>query len=271
MHPKHCFEFENLADRMHSVVRGRPIIFVINPGNWGDALIREGAERFLRHFDFDYISVHLNDIEKGRVNLSAIKQKIGHDDPVLIYNGCGAFSPHYNMIQRVQRLAGHFSSVVLLPCTINIDMGVHQFPDDTHIFVRDLFESKLAVPEAQFCHDMAFFLELPACTSKFRSGYFFRTDREAPTERIDVPAGEKNRDLSKDGRAQYPIDGFMRAIGDYSTIHTNRLHIGIAASLLSRETYLYPGDYFKIRAIFDSSISDVFPWVKLIEGHQPIV
>lgn len=271
MHPDHKNDFENLADRLQSITAGRPIVFVVNPGNWGDALIREGAEKFLRHYDFDYVSIHLKDFEKRRVDLAQLKQQIRHDDPVMVYNGCGAFSSHYSLLGRVQKLASHFSSVALLPCTINTDMDMNRFPKDTHVFVRDHFESQAAFPAAPFCHDMAFFLDLMSAPAKHQDGYFFRNDREAPLESVKLPENVQNRDLSKDGKAQHPVDGFIRAIAEYSTVHTNRLHIGIAAALLGRQTHLSGNDYFKIRAIFNSSITGTFPEVHFSDARKNTV
>lgn len=268
MHVDHKPDFENLADRLRSITAARPIVFVVNPGNWGDALIREGAEQFLRFYEFDYASVHLKDLEKRRVNLQDIKRQIRHDDPVMVYNGCGAFSSHYTILDRVQKLANHFSSVALLPCTINTDMGLNQFPSDTHIFVRDRFESQAALPSAPFCHDMAFFLDLIGQPPEKTEDYFFRDDREAPLESVLLPDGVENRDLSKEGKAQHPVDGFIRAIAQCETVHTNRLHVGIAAALLGRQTNLSANDYFKIRAIYDSSISSAFPNVDFTASPQ---
>lgn len=265
MHPKHQHEFDNLADRVVSTLRRRPAIFVINPGNWGDALIREGAERFLRHYDIDYVAVHLKDFEKKRLDLNVLKRQIGHNDPVMIYNGCGAFTKHYpSLVGRVQRLAVHFSTVMVMPSTINIDMRLDQFPSDTHVFVRDRYESQEALPGSLFCHDMAFFLDLLGPAPRKSNGYFFREDREAPLDTRLVPKGEQNKDLSKFGKSQDPIDGLVRGVADYHQVHTNRLHIGIAAALLGRKTLLSGNDYFKIRAIFDSSIRGIFPDVSFI-------
>ena len=264
MNNKHRSDFDNLADHLLSVVRKRPVVFVINPGNWGDALIREGAECFLRHYEIDYVRTHLKDFERQRIDLGSLKRQIGHDDPVMVYNGCGAFTDHYSLVDRVQRLASHFSSVMLLPCTVNTRLRLDRFPSDTHVVVRDRFESQAALPDAPFCHDMAFFLDLVGQPPSRSAGYFFREDKEAPTEAISVPEGARNRDLSKGGKAQDPIEGFVRAVADCAEVHTNRLHIGITAALLGRKTFLSGNDYFKIRAIHDSSIDGTYPSVRFV-------
>lgn len=262
MHRDHQPEFDNLADRFVAVARGRPVIFVLNPGNWGDALIREGAERFLRHYEIDYVSVRLKDLERKHIELNALKRQIGHDDPVMVFNGNGAFTDLYSTGDRVRRLASEFTSVFLLPCTVDMDLRLDRFPADTHIVVRDKHESSAAIPSALFCHDMAFFLDLFGLPPSQSTGFFFRTDKEAPKFPMQMPLDAKNRDLSKFGKTQDPIDGFVSAVADSAEVHTNRLHVGIAAALLGRETYLSDNNYFKIRAIFHSSIEGTFPNVR---------
>ena len=74
MHSKHRSDFDNLADRLLSVVRKRPVVFVMNPGNWGDALIREGTELFLRYYEIDYVKIHLKDFERQRIDIVSLKR-----------------------------------------------------------------------------------------------------------------------------------------------------------------------------------------------------
>lgn len=256
MHPDHRSEFDVLADRLDGVRRGRPILFFINPGNWGDSLIREGAEDFLRSYGFPYLPVRFKDILKRRTSVSEAKRHLGHDDPVMVYNGCGAFSQHYSMADKVCALAQNFSTNVFLPATFAIDMDRQRFPNDTHFFVRDRFESASKMPEAPFCHDMAFHLSPVAAAPVKKAGYFLRTDAEAPDGQ---PLPKDNLDLSRLGRAHTPIDGFLEHIGAFETIFTNRLHVGIGGALLGRRTEISANDYFKIRAIYQSSIEGYFP------------
>ncbi|MEM9433686.1 MAG: hypothetical protein AAGA12_07160 [Pseudomonadota bacterium] len=251
----HRPEFDALAERVHDVLAGRPAIFMINPGNWGDSMIREGAESFLRYYDISYHSVRFKDVLKNRTSLDAERAATHHSDPVLIYNGCGAFSPHYEMAARVANLTRQFSTSIILPSTFAIDVAEYKFSDTTHFFVRDRFESAERMPGSPFCHDMAFFLDPVARPPVRDIGYMLRDDAETP-EGTKFPPG--NVDLSRNGRAHTPVDGFLEAIGQFREIHTNRLHIAIASVLLGRRTHLSSNDYFKIRAIFDSSIRDYF-------------
>lgn len=256
MSHSHRPEFDALAARIKDILQGRPAIFFINPGNWGDSLIREGAEAFLRHYDIPYTPIKFKDILKKRITLEEAKASSRHPAPVMIYNGCGAFSPHYKTLSRVTKLANEFETAVFLPSTYALEINRSAFPKDSHFFVRDRFESQNQMPDCQFCHDMAFFLKPVASEPILEHGTFFREDAEAP-QGFMVP--KNNYDISKAGRAHTPIDRFLEKIGQYKSISTNRLHVGIAAALLGRQTLIQANDYFKIRAIYHSSMRDYFP------------
>ncbi len=248
--------FDRLAADLRNVVQDRPIVFLLSPGNWGDSIIREGAERFFQHYGFKYHTVIVKEVMKKRTTMEAEIAKTGHPAPVVVCNGNGAFCRHYDTPQITAQLTRHFQTAVMLPSTVDMDLGQLTFAPEMHFFVRDRFESQARLPDVPFCHDMAFFLKLSAPEPRKEVGYFLRQDREAPNGLV-VPRG--NYDVSKKGRIYTPIQGFVDAISPFKTVHTNRLHVGIVATLLGRETHIYPNDYFKIRAIFDSSISPFFP------------
>lgn len=248
--------FDRLAFELNNITQDRPIVFLLSPGNWGDSIIREGTERFFQHYDFKYHTVIANDVIKKRTTLEAEIVKSGYSAPVVVCGGGGAFCGRYDTPQITAQLTQYFQTAVLLPSTIDMDLSQLAFAPDMHVFVRDRFESQARLPDASFCHDMAFFLKPVAPEPRKEVGYFLRQDLEAP-EGLVVPRG--NYDVSKKGRVNTPVKGFINAISRYKIVHTNRLHIGIVATLLGRETHIYPNDYFKNRAIFNSSISPFFP------------
>ena len=266
MNHAHRPEFEALATRLRGIADGRPAVFFINPGNWGDSLIREGAEAFLRYAGIPYIPIRAKDIHKGRFSLDAAKAATGHSDPIMIYNGSGAFTEHYEMLPRIAKLASAFETVAILPSTFAIDIDRRLLPADTHFFVRDRYQSQDRMSDCQFCHDMAFFLDLAAQLPTQDHGVFFREDTEAPDDGFSQP--KSNVDLSKMGRAHTRLDRLIEHIGRYRHISTNRLHIGIAAAMLGRHVNIAPNDYFKIKAIFDSSIRDYFSKARFCASAQ---
>lgn len=260
--------FNAMADRIRALVEDRPILFFINPGNWGDSLIREGAEEFLKHYDFLYRVVRFKDIMKGRRKIEDEIAATGHSSPVLVYNGNGAFTSHYApLVEQVAKLSHHFDTSIFLPSTYALDLFDLGFPKNSLFFARDKFESQEQMPSAQFCHDMAFFLNpLPKYNGQ-GDLWCLRRDAEQP-EGSRLP--KHNIDLSRRGRAHTSIGPFLDRLSRARVIHTNRLHIGIAGALLGRDVRLYGNDYFKIRAIYHSSIEPYFPNVRFETAPEAI-
>lgn len=258
--------FSELAGHIRAIAGDRPLVFMINPGNWGDSLIREGAEQFLRAHGLAYSAVRYSDIRRGKTNVEQVKAQIGHPSPVLLYNGCGAFTGHYDTVSTFVALAEAFDTAIFLPATFALDVRKAGFPSDTHFFVRDRFESRGFMPDVPFCHDMAFFLEPEPSAKPRGTGWFMRLDAERP---VDAPIPAGNVDLSDKGRAHTPVAGFLRRLSQCEVIHTNRLHVAIGGALLGREVHLYPNDYFKIRAIYRSSLEPYFPKVHFHERLRP--
>ncbi len=240
-------EFDSLADRMHRICGRSRIYFFENEGNWGDALIRAGTLRFLRHYGFDLIELTSN------------RQKLPpfawFRSNVLIYGGGGGWCSLWNHAHAIlQRQARHFDQIVVLPSTFE-----HAYElENATFFCRDRFESQEAMPEATFCHDMAFFLGRQYQSTGEGTGSFFRTDPES-SGRVEIPDG--NCDLSCEGDHRRAIDPFFDRIAAFRVIRTDRLHVAIAACLLGRELHFYPGSYFKNRAVFLSSMEGRFEGV----------
>ena len=75
----------------------------------------------------------------------------------------------------------------------------------------------------------------------------YRTDVEATGREQHAVA---NRDLAREGYALSPLDHLLEVLRQHERVVTNRLHIGIAAALLSREVVLYPNSYYKNKAVY---------------------
>lgn len=254
--------FSFLAEQLGAIAGGRPFVFLLNPGNWGDSLIRAGAEAFLHHYGFRYERASLRDFRHRKVSVESLCAKLGHADPVLLFNGNGMMKPGNGRLEELARLTRRFSTSIFLPATYSVGPGAYDFPATCHYFVRDEMQSRAFLPDAPFCHDMAFFLSPPDPGPGKGVGYMFRRDAEAPREQL-IPRG--NVDISRKGKTDTPIDGFLAHVARFQTVHTNRLHVGIAAALLGRRTFLYANDYGKNRAIYDGSLRPYFPNVSFAE------
>jgi exopolysaccharide biosynthesis predicted pyruvyltransferase EpsI len=251
----HQLEFEKLGNFLKELTHGRDVHFLLNAGNWGDSLIREGSERFLnghgiifkKHRSANDFS--RNVFERRRNWRNWFKN---YKQSILIYNGCGAFCRYYDRSPLIKSLANRFFKVVILPSTFEQPF---KFPDNVIVFSRDKFESLRNVKGSTFCHDMAFSLNLKENAPIYEEGFFYRKDLES----ISNVFHQEHIDLSSLGDHNTPIDDFVKEIAKYKTIHTDRLHIAITASLLGRNVNLYANNYFKIRAIYHSSLEHHYP------------
>jgi len=257
-------EYRQLADAIREAARGRPLVHVPNPGNWGDALIAEGARSFFRAFGLSVREVSLKSLRR-RPWLRARLAGRGRV-PLLLYGGGGALAGRYpKHLSGVSAVLEAVGRAVLLPSTFGEGSAGLPLPPGAVAFRRDHFESREHLPAARFCHDMAFFLEPDSVRPRRKVGYFLRQDVERI---VDAPQPTDNRDISREGRHDTPIEAFFQAVGEAETLHTDRLHVAIAGALLEREVHFYPGVYFKNEAVYRSSLEPHFPNVRFHRTHD---
>jgi exopolysaccharide biosynthesis predicted pyruvyltransferase EpsI len=239
---------------LEEIIRERcgrgPVYYWPNLGNWGDGLIRQGTIKFFRSIGLRYYEMS--------VNRNWIFRRLDRYLPrlfagTLIYGGGGGWCHlWHNPPRLLESVNPIYRQVIVLPSTYEIRVELPH----TIYFCRDRYQSKQVVPEAIFCHDMAFFLgKMPSETGQ-GVGYFLRTDKESAGI-IKIPPD--NLDISLQGDFISDVQPFFDALAKYSIIHTDRLHVAIAACLLGKELHFYPGAYFKNKAIFLSSMADIYP------------
>lgn len=238
-------EFDQLRETLRAACRDGPVLYLPNLGNWGDGLIRAGTLRFLEQSGIAFQEIE--HVSRGERWLPWRRRG------TLIYGGGGAWSSLWSHSLRTIRRVGHlFQHTVVLPSSFELQISLPRIT----LFCRDRFESQTNAPAARFCHDMAFFLGPQTAPPGNGTGWFLRTDAES-AHGLTIPPG--NVDLSQLGNHLSPSEPFFAAIAKYAVVHTDRLHVAIATCLLGRELHLYPGAYFKNRAVFQSSIEGRFP------------
>lgn len=253
-------KFLLLKDSIYSFSKGESIIYVANGGNWGDALIRAGTIKYFQENCIEFIEIPFwnifsNESIKSKTIIRFLEGK------TLVFGGGGAWNKTYSTGWTFIRLfQKYFNKVIVLPSTYEIPFK----SSNTICFCRDSYQSKKAIPDAVFCHDMAFYLKcLPSVNkNKKETGYFFRTDAES-TKKWKIPLD--NLDLSLLGNEQTPINQFLSTIDQFNEVHTDRLHVAIGAILLGKTLKFYSGNYFKNEAVYKSSIHDFFEDVKFVK------
>jgi exopolysaccharide biosynthesis predicted pyruvyltransferase EpsI len=227
------------------------VYLLYNTGNWGDALIRFGTEKFLNDWKIPYQRIYPQRYPFDR--LKYLKGKIFPS--VLLCIGGGAWCGHYpHMAKAVATISARhiFDKIIVLPSTYDRTFDI----PGVIFFRRDQMQSRDAMPSSIFCHDLAFYIgRLNSLQPTQHVIHCFRTDIESANVHI-LPIG--NRDLSNEGIDTDDVTPFFRTLESYSEVHTDRLHIGIGTALLGRKLHLYPGKYFKNRAIYRASLQPYF-------------
>lgn len=238
--------FEKCSDLIKSWIRDYPTFYIHNIGNWGDGVIRSASLKFLDNHNIKYSEIFsLAEIFENQERYS---------DSVLIYQGSGAFCNLWNHSSIIEQLSGVFKKIIILPSTFEISFSL----PNVYSFCRDFYESKINMPDAIFCHDFAFSMDIT--DYKYEKGegigYFFRTDIESLGQ---LKINSKNRDISLEGNHMSDPDGFISMISGYKIVFTDRLHVAIVAAILNKIVHFYPGSYFKNQAVYNSSMKDFFP------------
>jgi len=242
-------EYSQLAQVIRDKCRRRPVYYISNRGNWGDALIRQGTLKFFHDIGLRYYELLLR---KGRAFRLVDRYLPLVLRGTLIYGGGGSWCNLWDKsIRLLNNITSSYQQVIVLPSTFEKRVI---FPNTTY-FSRDRFESRQCVPEANFCHDMAFYIERQTAGEGSGEGYLFRVDKEG-SGKISIPP--ENMDISLQGTFLTPTDPFFDAIDRYRVINTDRLHVAIAACLLKKELHFYPGAYFKNKAVYRSSMLGIY-------------
>jgi CDP-glycerol glycerophosphotransferase len=261
--------FELLADRIRHAASGAAFTFLRTDGNFGDALIDHGTKAFFEDLGLPWRTY---DMASRSDKIKALAGGVWSPKSLVVYSGGGGWADVCDVaLINVQRQMRFSSNVIVLPSTI--ERTIDPMPP---VFVRDRFQSQTALPDAPFCHDMAFYLALidgdrllaRRVAPDKPLGFVFRTDNEA---RITGPSAHPdNADISTWGTARTPIERFLRHLDQFEHVVTDRLHAAIGAALLGKQVSLVRNSYFKIEAIFRSSIEGNFPKCRLIEDAEAL-
>lgn len=227
--------FNALAARIKAEAGDRRIVYIPNPGNFGDGLIRFATKRFLADYGIDHLEINVG-FRGGRYMLTPML--LQRDRHLFLYGGGGAWSEAYGFGHAICRYISRFTDgLVVLPSTYGF--VPHRGIRGT-LYRRDEFQSRERCADAPFCHDMAFYLYAIgerygfAAREDERVGYLFRRDRESAGQKLPP----RNVDLSEAGNHMSNGCDFLRAVSRYGRIHTDRLHVSIAGAILGGKVRL---------------------------------
>lgn len=285
--------FFDLAQTIHQFLAKQPrhrqtIYYFANPGNWGDALIRAGTLAFFHDFSIRYQEIHT--LEKPQWIVPFLRGGL------VVYGGGGGWCRQWSHASRIVSRLQHRFTTIVLPSSYDgyfnhknvFYYRRDQYESQSYMphshFCHDmafyllLAHSKTPLHEYRALHPQTDSAHTSISTSK-KTGYFLRTDLESRytsaerTKRMDFLRYIRTDthsdthsdicpdicpDISQQGTHIDSLLPFFAHLYPYQIIHTDRLHIGIAALLLGLEVHLYPSAYFKIPAVYQSSIKNVF-------------
>lgn len=247
-------EYHDLASRIKNLAGSSRVIFSPSKGNWGDGLINYGTRQF-----FDFFDIAFDEANKSSIGEDLAKGRFRNE--VVVMGGGGAWSRNFSAAKQVTgQIAEQAKWVLVLPTTY--DLGAVDASNIVY-FARDRFSSFHNVSEANFCHDMAFFAELPVAEPSHRIWRLFamRDDREGHGLGELVP---KNFDVSRLGDGDYRfVDPFFNIVNNFKVVCTDRMHVAIVGAMLGRKVMLVEGNYAKSRDVFKSTMEKAYPNVTL--------
>jgi len=258
---RHDEAFCNAAILLKELTKGKQVIYSPNNGNWGDGLIHRGLVAFLEYCGIEYKRVPKKKVIELVTSIE--EYPLDFSNTILISGGGGAWCKNYNSnYQFVSKVAKAFHKVIVMPNTYELSEAKNS--DNVIYFRRDKYNSRESIPNSIFCHDMAFFLDLDIEKHEKTTeiGHFFREDPERSKEAVTF---EGNIDLSAKGAHFTDVTPFFDTIAKCKKVKTDRMHVAIASCLLGVPVELYVGNYFKSRAVFQSSIQDNYKLCKLVE------
>lgn len=251
--------FQVLSMFIKSKTKGQKIYFVPSPGNWGDALINQGSIQFFNFFGIDFITL----------TRSEIASRLTEDchwamNRTVVVGGGGGWCDNWSSTPEfVDLLSPSFADVIVLPTSLALP---RTSPANVHLFRRDNGVSKEIYPRSMFCHDMAFFLDIRRRSEVEQLWRLnaFRGDLERSPVARDVPGAI---DISLLGNSSHDVEAFFDIVNRFKEIHTDRLHVAIAGSMLQKKVLLYPGNYSKARDVWLATMADHYPHVDYLDWN----
>lgn len=216
--------------------------FIRGIGNIGDEFIWAGTRELLS--GHVYREIGLDELPLASGELAVI-------------TGGGAWSRPYNeyMPEVLAIAEQRFERVIVLPSSFEIvEDRVREALERTSaiVFARELesLHQISGLCRAELAHDCAFFADLSAHetpgTGELNA---FREDHESagpPADELD------SEDISATADS---LEGWLHTIERYAKVNTDRAHVMIAAARLGKQVRYREGNYFKLRAIAESSLA----------------
>lgn len=280
-----------------SQFQNEDIIYVPNPGNAGDSLIAHATYKVLDNIGLSYSEGSLDKVYPGRCVIYG-----GGGNLVEPYQNARRFLqnnhskvstliilPH--TVRSYPDLLNQFDNRVHVICREiksldyakknTVKANVHHSDDMVfNLDVENLLEDGKSDFLSIFSQKSLLIRNTKRVTRKslfniknkfdfshlnaFR-GDVEKTDIAVPFNNIDISQTFATDDMSKmlSYEASYRMIDFIHG---YNEVHTNRLHVCIAATLLGKKVCFYPNSYDKNFSVFNYSINNTFKNVEFMNN-----
>lgn len=241
--------------------------YIPNPGNMGDCLIAKATYDFFDHNNLSY------------------RVYSGMCADTIVYGGGGIwvknlYAKSYTKFLAVMKQA---KKVVILPCSVSECQDLVDILNERFVvFCRDkrtydYLEAQKTKAKILMSHDMALRMtdnalqgEVHASYERYQSllsmnetlsklgrvAYFFRNDVEQKynfSSDFDLSAQIGSKKMGKE-EVSYAAKVMLSAVDMFDVIVTDRLHVGIAATLMGKEVYLFDNSYGKLSGVYKNSL-----------------
>jgi len=270
------------------LLKGNDVYYLPNRGNGGDALIASGTFQFF---------------DENNIQYEIINNETDLTNKIVVYGGGGNLVSNYTATAEfISKWHKKVKKLIVLPHTINGHSDLlANLKDNVHIFCREdnsyKYVSKSAInANVHNGEDMALSLDFVDCMRKYSTIYPYKcflkqlikkirrldnpityrtlnafrcdvekTEVQLPKDNIDVSTMiNYTCSMTEPHLVNQTTADFFKFLSFYKTINTNRLHVGIAATLLGKNVNFHPNSYYKNEAVYERSLKH-FPNINLIK------
>ena len=231
--------------------KGETVHVLINPGNAGDGLIHAGGRQLFK--------------SRGLETREFVYPVEAGGDTLFIYGNGQFFGNYGKCVRSYFHYLDKYKKVIILPSTFdaNYEAGINllaNLPSHVVVFCREKtsYETALACTNATEAiyldHDLAFSFDFGRWRQRKGSGILscFRTDSESALGKPTLPSIDVSRYGGRNDA--WPL---LYTISHFREVHTDRTHVGIAAAMLGKKTFLYDNSYHKNRSIYEHSMQEL--------------
>jgi exopolysaccharide biosynthesis predicted pyruvyltransferase EpsI len=253
-------EYDDIREFLRDYI-GKEIFYIPNEGNAGDTLIAYGTIQLFNELGINWTMKH---------SYTKFHNKI------LFYGGGGNLVKTYSDARNFLIKNKDNNEIVILPHTIkDEDKLIQSFDKKIKVFCRESTSYeyvKKMHPVADnvfLSKDLAFYINIPQSIKNVNGtgiANCMRIDVESTKKhKIHEDNNDISRTLNKKGNTSDIATinsitlNFFEYLSRFETVNTDRLHVGIAASLLGKKVNLYDNSYYKVRSVYEYSIKYIYP------------